>query len=84
MGDHRLGGRSFDQNLIRDLANDYTNRFSLPLDYDDYIAQVLASEPVYPSIINLREQLSFEEDKRFEFLQPPFEKSLSLTYSKNA
>lgn len=82
MGDHRLGGRSFDQNLIRDLANDYTNRFSLPLDYDDYIAQVLASEPVYPSIINLREQLSFEEDKRFEFLQPPFEKSLSLTYSK--
>lgn len=82
MGDHRLGGRSFDQALIRDLAGYYTDRFSLPPDDEDHIARVLASETVYPSLVNLREQLSFQGDKQFEFLQPPFEKSLSLTYSR--
>ncbi len=82
MGDHRLGGRSFDQKLIRDLASYYTDHFSLPPDDDDHIARILASETVYPSLINLREQLSFQDDKQFEFLQPPFEKSLSLTYSR--
>lgn len=82
MGDHRLGGRSFDQNLIRDLADDYADRFSLPLDDNDHIARILASESIYPRVINLREQLSFAEDQKFEFIQPPFEESLSLTYSR--
>ena len=65
MGDHRLGGRSFDQKLIRDLASYYTDHFSLPPDDDDHIARILASETVYQSLINLRDQLSFQDEKQF-------------------